>query len=125
MKDGLYNKGIYWSSEVDTAVKTMLNKRYKVVPTFHVYNKIDKLRLPKGCYTTVLHGKVVEAEVENGQVVKVITRLQNKFRPKQDICAAVRLNLDSVTNQAVVKTIWTNAHDDDHETINVSNYVKG
>ena len=125
MKNGLYNKGVYWTKELDDSIKELLSKHYKVIPTFHTYNKVDKLKLPKGCYRACLFGDVVEAQVEDGKVVKIITRLLNRYNPKQDICAAIMLKPSEEKNEAIVKTIWTNAHDDDHETINKSNYVKG
>ena len=125
MKDGLYNRNVYWNKEVGKSVRNALSMPYTIAPTFHAYNKMAKLRLPKGCYTAMLHGSVIEAQVKNNKVVKIITRLPNRFRPTQDICAAILLEPSEITNKAVVKTIWTNNAWDKHDSINVNNYVKG
>lgn len=122
--NGLYNKAVYWNTNIDTMVNQAMNKRYMIEPTFHMTQKVHSLHLPNRCYLAVLYGEVVEAEVVNNKVVKVITRITNRYNIHQDICAAVLLTTDELGNNiARVKTIWTNSHNDNHKTIKVENYI--
>lgn len=122
--NGLYNKGVYFPKELEQSIIKLLACPYVVHLTAHGEEKIEKLHLPKGCYKAMLNGEVVEAEVENNNVTKIITRIQNRYNPKQDICGAIVFGKNwRGCNVATVKTIWTNAHDDDHKTIKVENYA--
>lgn len=121
MQTGIYNKAVYWPIEVKQAIKIAMSKRYIVSPTQHYQFKAEKLTLPNNCYKALLHGEIVEVEVNNGYVVKVVTRLRNRYNHAQDICGAIVL--DGV--EARVKTVWTNRCNDKHWTIRKENYVRG
>ena len=62
----------------------------------------------------MIHGEIIEAEVRNGSVVKIVTRLPNRRDMTEDICAAILLHSED----------FYDAKDDNHSTIDVSNYIK-
>ena len=70
----------------------------------------------------MLHGRIVEVEIEDGRVNRIITRLNNRYNSKEDLCAAILLGKDRT---ARVKTIWVNRIDDTHKTIRIENYERG
>lgn len=118
---GTFNKNVFWCDEVEYAVQLALSKKYIVLPTQHYFWRTSELHLPRNCYKAMLYGEVIEAELQLGSVVKVITRLQNNKFPDKDICAAISFNVDGT---AVVRTVWVNRHDDGHSTIHKENYVQ-
>lgn len=118
----LYNIGVYYPHDVEVMVENAMRKRYKIIATHHAEYKIAKLRLPDNCYKTMLHGRIVEVEIKDGRVNKIITRLKNRYNSKEDLCAAILLEEDGI---AKVKTIWTNRIDDSHKTIRMENYERG
>lgn len=61
-----------------------------------------------GCYTTVINGEVVEAELKNGSIVKVVTRTPQRVG-SGDICAAIALSKNDVGARiATIVTVWIN-----------------
>lgn len=118
----LYNIGVYYPHDVEVMVENAMRKRYEVIATRHAEYKIAKLRLPNNCYKAMLHGRIVEVEIEDGRVNKIITRLNNRYNSKEDLCAAILLGEDRT---ARVKTIWINRIDDSHKTIRIENYERG
>lgn len=118
----LYNIGVYYPHDVEAMVENAMKKRYDVIVTHHAEYKIAKLGLPKNCYKAMLYGRVVEVEIEDGRVNKIITRLKNRYNSKEDLCAAILLEEDGI---AKVKTIWINRIDDSHKTIRMENYERG
>ncbi len=119
--NGTFNKNVFWCDEIEYAVQYALKKKYTVIPTRHYFNRVSELRLPRNCYKAMLHGEVIEAEFDFGNVTKVIVRLQNNKFPDKDTCAAIILNADGT---AVVRTVWVNRHNDKHSTIHKENYVQ-
>lgn len=119
--DGTFNKNVFWCDEVEYAVQYTLRKKYTIIPTRHYFKRISELLLPHNCYKAMLHGKVIEAELNLGSVTKVVVRLQNNKFPDKDTCAAIVLNADGT---AVVRTVWVNRHNDKHSTIHKENYVQ-
>ena len=118
----LYNIGVYYPHDVEVMVENAMRKRYEIIATRHAEYKIAKLRLPNNCYKAMLHGRIVEVEIEDGRVNKIITRLKNRYNSKEDLCAAILLGKDRT---ARVKTIWINRIDDSHKTIRMENYERG
>lgn len=118
----LYNVGVYYPHDVEVMVENAMEKRYEIIATRHAEYKIAKLRLPDNCYKAMLYGRIVEVEIEDGRVNKIITRLKNRYNSKEDLCAAILLGEDGV---AKVKTIWINQIDDSHKTIRIENYERG
>lgn len=118
----LYNIGVYYPHDVEVMVKKAMRKRYEIIATHHAEYKIAKLRLPDNCYKAMLYGRIVEVEIEDGKVYKIITRLRNRYDSKVDLCAAILLEEDGI---AKVKTIWINRIDDSHKTIRMENYERG
>lgn len=123
VKDGVYNKAVFWPDKLVEMISKQLVHRYKVSATKHYFDKRRILHLPKNCYKAMMYGEVIEAEVRNGAVVKIVTRLPNCNFMTEDICAAILLH-DRGFYDAKVKTVWVNHVDDNHSTINISNYVK-
>lgn len=122
--DGTFNKGVFWPAELDYLVAWTLRTRYLMRPTDHFIQRAQENRLPRGCYTAMLYGEVVEAVVSHGRVMKMVTRLPNRMRPGQDICAAIEFG--TIADQAIATavTVWTNSSTDTHSTINKSKYVQ-
>ena len=118
----LYNIGVYYPHDVEVMVENAMKKRYEVIVTRHAEDKIAKLGLPNNCYKAMLYGRIVEVEIEDGRVSKIITRLKNRYNSKEDLCAAILLEKDGI---ARVKTIWINRIDDSHKTIRMENYERG
>lgn len=50
------------------------------------------------------------------------TRLPNHRNPDTDICAAIQIN--GLSDEATVRTVWLNRRDDTHDTIHEENYVR-
>lgn len=119
--NGTFNKNVFWCDEIEYAVQYALRKKYTVIPTRHYFKRVSELHLPRTCYKAMLHGEVIEAELDFGNVTKVIVRLQNNKFPNKDTCAAISLNVDGT---AVVHTVWVNNHNDEHSTIHKENYVQ-
>lgn len=118
----LYNIGVYYPHDVEVMVENAMRKRYEIIATHHAEYKIAKLRLPDNCYKAMLYGRIVEVEIEDGRVNKIITRLKNRYNSKEDLCAAILLEENGI---AKVKTIWINRIDDSHKTIRMENYERG
>ena len=68
-----------------------MSKRYQIEATTHFYERCEQWGFPRGCYKALLYGEIIEAEVVEGQIVKIITRLPNRKVENEDICAAVVL----------------------------------
>ena len=119
--DGTFNKDVFWCDEVEYAVQYALSKKYVIRPTQHYFKRISELHLLHNCYKAMLYGEVIEAELQLGSVIKIVTRLQNNKFPDKDTCAAIILNADGT---AVVRTVWVNRHNDKHSTIHKENYVQ-
>ena len=119
--NGTFNKNVFWCDEVEYAVQYALRKKYTIIPTRHYFKRVSELRLPRNCYKAMLHGEVIEAELNLGSVTKIVVRLQNNKFPDKDTCAAIVLNADGT---AVVRTVWVNRHNDKHSTIHKENYVQ-
>lgn len=122
MQNGVYNKAVYWPEELKTKIEKLMKRKYTITPSAHAREKIQNLKLPPKSYRIVLHGEVVEAEVQNQNVVKVITRLERKSEWReyhQDICSAIVFDC----SKAIVKTMWLNSSSDTHATLNIENYI--
>lgn len=124
LQNGTYNKAVYWPEVLSDLVEATLYTQYTVCATVHCKNRIKSYGLPKGCFTAMLYGKVVEAEYHNGNITKIVTRLPNHKNTNQDICAVIMLEHNCYGHKAKVKTIWLNERDDKHNTINKENYVE-
>lgn len=123
VKDGVYNKAVFWPDKLVEMINKQMVHRYKVSATKHYFDKCRILHLSKNCYKAMMYGEIIEAEVRNGSVVKIVTRLPNRMYMTEDICTAILLHSDGFYD-AKIKTVWTNQADDNHSTINISNYIK-
>ena len=123
--DGLYNKGVYWPLQVQAVVDHVLSYSYAMSLTNHATEKIAQLDLPTLCYKSLLFGDPIEATFENGRLVKIVFRIANSKNCFQDICGAVRFNINEEKdkNTASVITIWTNSNTDNYSTLKRENYA--
>lgn len=124
LKDGLYNRAVYWPMSLEFALEKMMSKRYQVEATTHFYERCEQWGFPRGCYKALLYGEIIEAEVSDGQIVKIVTRLPNRKAEDEDICAAIVLEHGEYFDVARVKTVWANMSYDNHVTIDKSKYVR-
>lgn len=118
--NGLYSKQVYWPETVQAVITHVLSCRHIIQPTVHAQVRMAQLYLPDNVYKIVIHGKVIEAEFNNGRLIKIVTRMPHKSKPL-DICAAISIE----ENVCKVKTIWLNNYNDNHNTISKEAYVNG
>ena len=85
LKDGLYNHAIYWPISLEIALEDAMSKRYQIEATTHFYERCEQWGFPRGCYKALLYGEIIEAEVADGQIVKIVTRLPNRKVENEDI----------------------------------------
>lgn len=119
MVDGVYNKAVYWPNEIEEKVNNRMGDKFLIRLSVHAEKRIAENHLPKDCYKAFLFGEIVEVEIKNGSVKKIVTRLRHRYNSKKFICSAILLDFDV----AFVKTVWVNNEDDNHETIIAYNYV--
>ena len=124
LKDGLYNRAIYWPISLEIAPEEVMSKRYQIEATTHFYERCEQWGFPRGCYKALLYGEIIEAEVTDGQIVKIVTRLPNRKAEDEDICAAIALDYGKYFDVARVKTVWANMNYDNHVTIDKSKYIQ-
>lgn len=123
--DGLYNKEVYWPPQVQAVVDHVLSYSYVMSLTNHATEKIAQLDLPTTCYKSLLFGEPIEATFENGRLVKIVFRITNTKNCFEDICGAVRFNINEEKNKnfASIITVWTNSNTDNHSTLKRENYA--
>ena len=124
LKDGLYHRAIYSPICPEIALEDAMSKRYQTAATTHFYERCEQWGFPTGCYKALLDGEIIEAEVVEGQIVKIVTRLPNRKTENEDICAAVMLEHGDYFDVARVKTVWANMSYDNHVTIDKSKYIQ-
>ena len=111
MKDGLYNEQVYMPKLNIRDVDVQL--RY----TYHAIEQADCKgieNLPD--YINLSGSTIVEMEVRNGKVMKVLARQAYDF--KSDITFVI------LVRDMTVKTVWLNGKDDTHRTLDASKYIK-
>lgn len=123
MKDGRYNPLVYWPNEMQELVDKTMKRKFIIEKTYHFICRAKELNVPVGCATASLYGKIVEAEVENNEITKIVTRLRNKYDNNKDLCFAIKISrrpnfVYIYTDVATVKTVWQNDKGDNHCTIN-------
>ena len=126
MKDGIYNVDIYWPDELTETIKNLLSDRMTIARTDHYDRRVEKYGFNFGVYKAALFGEVVEATVSAGKVVKMVTRISNKYDNGEDICFVVSIcwNPEAEVNVAIVRTVWPNNGDDYHLTKDKAKYVE-
>lgn len=75
-------------------------------------------RIAKLDYLNCNSGKIIEVEVNNGEVTKILYRFPHC--DKYSILLAVKPE----NNCLVVKTVWLNSKDDNHTTLNSGVYER-
>lgn len=119
MKDGLYNIATEWSMDVISAVKHCRDIPYHVIPTNHFRQKCVELGLSPSVACVALKGRIVEVEIKNNKVVKLITRIHHRYKEDIDMVFAIALNRQEKI--AWVKTVWINHINDNHYTLKFEN----
>lgn len=125
-KDGVYHKDVYFPTDLQIVVQYILSRPLYVKPSQHYYGKIEKYGLGSGVYKVALYGEVIEAEIYDGQVVKIVTRIKNKYLDNCSMCFAIQLeDLKGIgdKNTVVIKTVWLNCEDDNHSTLDRTKYL--
>lgn len=85
MKDGLYNVATEWSTDVIRTVKKCRDIPYKVQPTRHFKEKCVALGLSCSVACVALKGRIIEAEIKSGCVVKLVTRIKHRYKENTDM----------------------------------------
>lgn len=124
IQDGLYSRQIYFPNAVEYLVAKTLRQKYKVYPTEHYFTKAKKLNINPNTYKALLYGDIIEAEISNSEVTKIIVRLPNRYDTSTDICGALAFNKNENDVFVSVKTVWLNNRFDNHNTIRTEKYVK-
>lgn len=117
--DGVYNKAVYWPLNLESVIDEIVRVKYKIEYTKHYSERCEQWDVPWSCYKAALYGEIIEVKIQNGVIVKVVTRLPNNKQPDEDIYFAIMLN----GNVACVKTVWCNMNYDKHYTIKKENYA--
>lgn len=125
MKNGLYHMNVWFPEEIKKLVEDKLSKQYIIRSTNHSRQRADEYNLSQGCIRACLFGNVIEAEIYNNEVVKIVTRIPHRFDKQIEVCFAIAFNCDTALNTASVKTIWLNDANNSHSTLDKSKYVHG
>lgn len=120
MKDGLYHRNLYWHSEFDFFFEN--NQIQKINFSKHVQN--NQYTEGKRVYDLkditldfLKQGIIIEVEVLEGKIIKVLVR--NKYKEGSDICTALAIE----DNELICKTCYLNKQSDNHDTLNPNKYV--
>ena len=123
VNNGVYTKALYWPKEVQKLVRRALQLDYKVFPTEHLLDRLYEYDLPEDCWGDFINGEVVECEIRDRQVYKIVTRTPScKFEGEHN-CAAIVLETGYGRPKARIVTVWINFDDDNHSSIKTENYV--
>lgn len=130
LKDGKYNIDVFWPDSLKEELDKVLSKRYYVSRTKHYEEKTKKLHIPCGLYKKALSGSVIEADVINGHVTKIVTRQQDRKFKDSSLCFAVllggfhRCGSGYIVEAVRIKTVWINKSTDNHSTLKTEGIVK-
>lgn len=110
MKDGLYNKAVGLPKGFE--VSPVLCLRYSV----HARERAieNRVELPKHFLPRV--AEVVEVEVVNGAVHKIVAR--QSFNATHDVCFVLLMA------EKLVKTVWVNLRSDRHFTLDKGRFTR-
>jgi hypothetical protein len=120
---GTYNRALYWPDGIDYVVDHVLGDEYAILASLHAKDRIKEKHLPEFVYKSCLYGEIVEATFTEGHLDKIVTRLHDRRDNHNDICFAIIFKHGVNRPLALVKTVWCNNEDDDHATLNWSQYV--
>lgn len=121
LQDGVYNKAIYWPEELQIKITAYQQFKYFLRPTRHYFSRCKKWHLPFNCYKALMYGEVIEAEIWNNCLMKMVTRLPDRKNKRISLCAVIIPCPGA--GEAIVKTVWLNKTDDNHSTLNKKNYI--
>lgn len=114
----LYHRDIF----MPEAVRHMHKFFDTVSISQHAKNKAEArgIVLIDSDLNSVIGPEIVEAEFDKGTLVKIVVRKQ--YNLMDDICYVLRYDFN--TGIPVLITVWLNASDDDHSTLDESVYEK-
>lgn len=130
MKDGLYHKDVFLSTDILTRTRQELYNRCgnELYISRHLqetwntdWNRLYPLH--KLTFQKLVVGEIVEVEVVNHKIHKVLFRC--KCNKEYDMCVAVAFVSKYGKPTLKVKTCWLNERRDTHRTLNTNKYVKG
>lgn len=122
--NGLYSRQVFWPETIQAVLDHTMSYQYFIEKTRHAMERMNQLYLPSNLHKAVAYGEIIEAEFDNGKLIKIVTRLPHRTR-EADICSAILVNPDDRFGILRVKTIWLNHHNDNHSTINKEAYING
>lgn len=123
--NGIYNVAIYWPKEIQKAVRRALQLDYKMTATDHFQNRLTQYDISDVNWEDFINGEVVECEVKDGVVWKIITRTSSTKFEGEHNCAAIKLERGYGRPIARFITVWINRDNDNHRTIRRENYICG
>lgn len=111
--DGLYHRDIYIPK-----VK-FSDKNYPVSYGKHALEAAETdryglIKLPKT--VNMINVQIIEIEIKYSRIEKVLIRMP--YNNHLDLCMVI------IPDRFFVKTVWLNAHDDKHKTLDESKYNK-
>lgn len=121
LQNGIYNKVVYWPEELQIKIAAYQQFKYFLRPTHHYFTRCKKWHLPFNCYKALMYGEVIEAEIQNNCLMKMVIRLPDKKNKNISLCAVI-IPCPGI-GKAIVKTVWLNKTDDNHSTLNKNNYI--
>lgn len=109
IKDGLYHKDVFLPKEL------AIPQLSSLIVSRHAQTRSEQLnvRLPRDFIPQI--GQVIEAEVVQGKLHKIVVR--QPWNAAVDICYPL------LVQTKVIKTVWTNSRTDTHLTLDKTRYV--
>ena len=117
VNNGIYNKAIYWPKEVRKMVKRVLERECTIYPTQHMYDRLENYDLPMDIWHEFMDGEVIEAEVKDMVLTKIVTRTPSSRWAGETNCAAIVLEERHGRLTARITTVWINDSSDNHATV--------
>ena len=121
MEDGLYHFEEYWNEEIQKQIDTALNSGLPLRFDGHaIENKFKrKISIDGITVEKLKKGYCFEAEVKKDKVIKFVIRYN--YNTDYDLATVWRLRTDCL----YCVTVWLNASDDKHYSLDPSKYVTG
>ena len=89
VNNGVYNKAIYWPKEVRKMVKRTLERECTIYPTQHMYDRLENYDLPMDIWHEFMDGEVIECEVKDMVLTKIVTRTPSSRWAREPNGAAI------------------------------------
>ncbi|RAX52445.1 hypothetical protein CCY99_07285 [Helicobacter sp. 16-1353] len=127
MIDGIYNKSLYFPSELQEMTNKILSYDKKIICTKHALDMQNREQTIKRIgainiqefitLDSLRSGEVVECYISKGELTKFVIRIA--YDDKYSICAVVVPSI----NCNLIVTFYLNDFDDTHRTLGVEKYI--